>query len=255
MICTIAGTGMSIFDGDGRPALETSFYFPHRSRLRSRRAAAHHGLEQPASAADERRRDDRHHHGPRPIEGFPTDGALASETPLHHASDVEFDASWNLYVAGDHVPVVFRVGTDDRVFTVAGTADYGYDGDGKPALQALLSVPFGVLPDCVGRLLHQRRRRQRRALRRSPGDHPHGGRDRSSRDTRATAMPPRRPRCAGPSRLQIGPDGALYFCETRNHVVRRVSSGRNHRAPSPAPASAAIRATASRRRRPVRFSL
>jgi hypothetical protein len=57
------------------------------------------------------------------FEDFPTDGALAVDTPLHHASDVAFDADWDLYVAGDHVPIVFRVGTDDRVFTVAGTAD------------------------------------------------------------------------------------------------------------------------------------
>jgi len=84
------------------------------------------------------------------VEGFPTDGALAIDTPLHHASDVEFDGMGRLYVVGDHVPVVFRVGTDSQVFTVAGTHQYGYDGDGGPALAAKLSTPFGVLPDAAG---------------------------------------------------------------------------------------------------------
>ncbi len=28
VICTVAGTGQSVFDGDGMPALETSFYSP-----------------------------------------------------------------------------------------------------------------------------------------------------------------------------------------------------------------------------------
>jgi streptogramin lyase len=29
-------------------------------------------------------------------------------------------------------------------------------------------------------------------------------------------------RLAGPARLKFGPDGALYFCETKNHVIRRL---------------------------------
>ena len=83
-------------------------------------------------------------------EGTPVDGALAVDTPLHHASDIAFDTESNLYLAGDHVPLVFRVGLDQRVHIVAGTMQVGYSGDGGPALQAELNTPYGVLPDDIG---------------------------------------------------------------------------------------------------------
>jgi hypothetical protein len=221
VICTLAGTGMSIFDGDGRPALQTSFYFPidvdfdragrllvmdwNNLRLRRRNDD---GTIVTIMGLD--------------YEDFPTDGALAVETPLHHASDIEFDRDWNLYVAGDHVPVVFRVGTDDRVFTVAGTDDYGYDGDGGPALEAKLSVPFGVLPALEGGFYISDV--DAHVIRFVDGEGiiatavGTGVAGYSGDGGVATAA-----RISGPSRLQTGPDGALYFCEIRNHVVRRVS--------------------------------
>lgn len=213
---------MSVFDGDGRPALQTSFYFPidldfdragrllimDWNNLRLRR------VEEDGTIATIMGLD---------YEDFPTDGALASETPLHHASDIEFDGSWNLYVAGDHVPVVFRVGTDDRVFTVAGTDEYGYDGDGGPALEAKLSVPFGVLPTAAGGFYVSdvdaqvvRYVDENGIIETAVGTGVSGY---SGDGGPATAA-----EISGPSRLEIGPDGALYFCEIRNHVVRRVAA-------------------------------
>ena len=119
-ICTVAGTGKAQFDGDGRPALDTSLYFPidvlfDRSgrllimdwnNLRLRRVNDD-GTVQTIMGTD--------------FEDFPVEGALAEESPLHHASNMEYDVPGNLFIAGDHVPVVFKVDTDDRVFTVAGT--------------------------------------------------------------------------------------------------------------------------------------
>ncbi len=121
------------------------------------------------------------------------------------------------------MPVVFRVGTDDRVFTVAGTADRtATAATAARRCEAELSTPFGVLPDAAGGFYisdvdanvvryvdaarhHQHRRRHRRA--------------RLHRRRRARHRGAARP---GPSRLQFGPDGDLYFCETKNHVIRRL---------------------------------
>ncbi len=158
----------------------------------------------------------------RDFEDFPTDGALAVDTPLHHASDVEFDAEWNLYVAGDHVPVVFRVGSDDRVFTIAGSADYGYDGDGGPARQAKLSTPFGVLPDATGGFyVSDVDANVVRFVDAAGIIHTVAGT--AELGYAGDGGPGTAALVAGPARLQFGPDGALYFCETKNHVVRRLA--------------------------------
>lgn len=221
-ICTVAGTGNAQFDGDGRPALETSFYFPidvlfdragrllimDWNNLRLRR------LNDDGTIGTIMGTD---------IEDFPIEGALAVDSPLHHASNIEYDPAGNLFVAGDHVPVVFRVGTDDRVYTVAGTPEYGYAGDGGPALAATLSTPFGVLPDARGGFYiadvdaHVVRYVDAAGI-------IHTVAGTGERGYAGDGGPATAARLAGPSRLQLGPDGHLYFCETRNHVVRRLRS-------------------------------
>jgi len=219
MVCTIAGTGIARFDGDG-PALARSFYFPidvafdpqgrvvvlDWNNLRIRRLNADGAIET-IMGLD--------------FEDFPTDGALAVDTPLHHASDIEFDAAGNMFVAGDHVPVVFRVGSNNRVFTVAGTTEYGYDGDGGPAREAKLSTPFGVLPDGNGGLYiadvdaHVIRYVDPTGQIRTVAGT--GARGYSGDGGAATAA-----RLAGPARMQMDAQGNLYFCETKSHVVRMV---------------------------------
>lgn len=220
IICTVAGTGMAQFDGDGRPALATSFYFPidvqfdragrllimDWNNLRLRRVNDDRTIET-VMGTD--------------IEDFPLEGGLAKDSPLHHASNMEYDAAGTLYIAGDHVPVVFRVTPEDRVFTVAGTSEYGYAGDGGPALEAQMSTPFGVLPDGEGGLYisdvdaHVIRHVDAAGIIRTAAGT--GERGYAGDGGPATAA-----QLAGPSRLQLGPDGALYFCEIRNHVIRRI---------------------------------
>ncbi len=223
VICTVAGTGMSVFDGDGRPALQTSFYFPlgvcfdpsdqplivDWNNLRIRRINAD-GTIQTTMGKD--------------YEDFPTDGALAIDTPLHHASDIAFDNAGNLYVAGNHVPVVFRVGTDNRVHTVAGTTDVGYDGDGGPALQATLNTPFAVLPTNDGGFYvsdaeaHVLRYVDSAGIIRTVAG---TGTEGYSGD----GGPAVAAQLNGPTHMRLDAQGNLYFCDTENHVIRRVDTG------------------------------
>jgi sugar lactone lactonase YvrE len=220
VICTVAGTGMSIFDGDGRPALQTSFYFPldvefdtagralivDWNNLRIRR------LELDGTISTYMGLD---------YEDFPVEGGLAKDSPLHHASDIELDVDGRLYVAGDHVPVVFRVGTDDRVHTVAGTDRYGYDGDGGPALEAKLMVPFGVLPAADGEFYisdadaHVVRYVDADGIITTVAGT-------GAQGYRGDGGPATAAQLAGPSRLRLDAEGNLYICETKNHVVRRL---------------------------------
>lgn len=224
IICTVAGTGLSLFDGDGRPALETSFYYPldvlfdaegrplilDWNNLRLRRLN-HDGTIETVMGGD--------------TEDFPEDGALARDTPLHHPTDFEVDALGNMIVAGNHVPVVFRVGVDERVFTLAGTTEFGNDGDGRPAREARLTEPFGVAPDDGGGFYLSdatanviRHVDAAGIIRAVAGT--------SERGYAGDDGPAGEALLDSPTRLKLDIDGDLYFCDTGNHAVRRIRDGR-----------------------------
>lgn len=223
VICTVAGTGLSAFDGDGRPPLETSFYFPldvlfdqagqplildwNNVRIRRINEA---GVVETIMGTD--------------FEGTPTNGAPAKETPLHHASDIEFDDQMRLFVAGDHVPVVFRVDTDQRVFIIAGNNEYGNDGDGGAAVDARLGTPFGVVPDDRGGFYiadsdaHVIRYVDASGtITTVAGD--------GTRGYSGDGGPGRAAQLNGPSRMRLEPAGGLLICDTENNVVRRLDAG------------------------------
>lgn len=220
IICTVAGTGMSVFDGDGRDALATSFYYPldvvfqpdgrvivnDWNNLRAR-LIDFDGTVRTIMGTGE--------------ESEPRDGLPASETPLHHASDFVFDAQGRMLIAGNHVPYVYRVDPDQNVFIVAGNGEIGSAGDGGPARQASWVSPFGVLPSDDGGFWvsdvdgHNIRRVdaagivERFAGTGSRGYSGDGG----------TAL---EAQLAGPTRMAIDHGGELIFCDTSNHVLRRV---------------------------------
>lgn len=223
VICTVAGTGKSQFDGDGRPARETSFYHPidlefdaagralilDFNNLRVRRINADGTIETYMG---------------QDFEAPPIDGALATETPLHHASDLEYDAQGRLYVAGDHVPVVFRVGLDDRVETMAGSGEFGYGGDNGSALEATMITPFGVLPDANGGFYVSdagahvvRYVDADGTISTVAGD--------GTRGYSGEGGPAALAQMNGPTRMALDGDERLYICDTDNHAIRRLDAG------------------------------
>lgn len=219
-ICTVAGTGLSLFDGDGRDALDTSFYYPldiefdrdgrplilDFNNLRVRRIDDD-GTIETAMGLD--------------YEEVPIDGALATETPLHHASDISVDSGGRLYVAGDHVPVVFLVGTDDRVRFVAGNGEFGYDGDGGPALEATMVAPFGVLPDDRGGFyISDQSAHVVRYVDPEGVIHTVAGNGARGYSGDGGAGPSGQ--LNAPTRMALDPSGRLCVCDTDNNVIRRL---------------------------------
>jgi len=221
-ICTVAGTGESSFNGDGKDALETSLYYPldiefdqtgrplilDFNNLRLRRINDDNTVETIIGVD---------------YEDLPIEGAPAIETPLHHASDVEPDSHGRLFVAGYHAPVVFRVDADKRVYWVAGSGDFGNTGDGRQALNATFLAPFGVAPDAQGGLYisdydaHVIRYIDPDGIittvagNGTPGYSGNGGPGAAAQLTR-------------PTHLRIAPDGTLYICDTGNHAIRRLNA-------------------------------
>lgn len=225
VICTVAGTGRSAFDGDGKTPLETSLYFPldvvfdetgHAlildwNNIRIRRINEVGRIET-IMGTD--------------FEGLPMNGSPAKETPLHHASDIEFDRQMRLFVAGDHVPVIFRVDTDHRVFIVAGSDGFGYEGDGGPAVDALVSTPFGVLPDNRGGFYFSDL--DAHVVRYVDPD---GIVDTVAgngiRGYGGDGGPATQAQLSGPSRMRLLTDGSLLICDTENNVIRRLAAEGN----------------------------
>ncbi len=221
-ICTVVGTGRALFDGDGRQGQETSLYYPWSvtfdlegrllildgNNLRLRQLEAHGTVRTVMGTG---------------FEAFPADGALAAEAPLHHASEVQIDPEGRWLIAGNHVPAVFRVDVDGRVYRVAGTEEVGNDGDGLPARSARLTTPFGVWPSRRGgfyiadldahviRYVDEAGVIQTVAGTGIAGYSGDGG---SAIEARLN----------GPARVREDGLGNLYFTEVKNHVVRRVDT-------------------------------
>ena len=146
------GTGRLAQGQDGKPPLETDLYYPidltfdNQGRLivldwnnqYVRRLDAD-GLVRVILGTG--------------FEAFVENGSPALETSLHHAYSFCYDAAGNLYLAGFHVSQIIRMGTDDRVWIVAGKETNGYTGDGGDPLEAEMEYPCGVAVASSGRPL------------------------------------------------------------------------------------------------------
>ena len=84
--------------------------------------------------------------------GFEGEGGPALEAFLRQPSVVAVDALDNLYIADGLNHRVRMVDSTGAITTVAGSGDWGFDGDGGPALSARLSIPHGLAVDGYGNL-------------------------------------------------------------------------------------------------------
>ncbi len=79
--------------------------------------------------------------------GFGGDGKLAVEAKLNSPSGVTLDSAGNLFVADTFNHRIRKVGADGVITTVAGRGSPGFEGDGKPAVEARLNAPYGIAID------------------------------------------------------------------------------------------------------------
>ena len=79
-------------------------------------------------------------------------GIQAGQAQLNFPEDVAGDGSGNLYIADTNNNSIRKVDPTGMITTVAGTGEYGFGGDGGPAIQAQLTRPIGVAVDSAGNL-------------------------------------------------------------------------------------------------------
>jgi uncharacterized protein (TIGR03437 family) len=84
--------------------------------------------------------------------GFAGDGGPALNAQFNSPGGIAADAHGNFYIADTGNNRIRVIGSDGNVRTIAGTGAADFDGDGGPALSAVLNGPTGLLVDASGNI-------------------------------------------------------------------------------------------------------
>lgn len=140
-IVTVAGTGRSTFSADGGPAKATdlirpsavvvdsngTLYFIDGNRVRM--ITGRDTIKTIAGTGDS---------------GGGGDGGQAPSAQLNSPKALAIDPDGDVFIADTGNSRVREVDTTGKIFTVAGTGDAGYSGDGELAVRARLNGPTGL---------------------------------------------------------------------------------------------------------------
>ena len=148
-ITTIAGTGEFGFSGDGGPAAAARLDFPYGVAVDSA------GNVYIADTGNQRIRKIDSTGTITTIAGsgefgFSGDGGPAVEAEFRNPYGVAVDSAGNLYIADTSNRRIRKIDSTGTITTIAGTGEYGFSGDGGPAVEAELSQPRGVAVDSAG---------------------------------------------------------------------------------------------------------
>ncbi len=213
VVCEVAGNGTAGFNGDGKPAVETSFYLPSIARrgpdglvyvmdlnnMRLRRVTddgmvttvAGNGLHLGA-----------------------TDGAAAVESSLESPVDFDFFVDGRVVLASAHDPRLFSIENDGTLKLLAGNGlvgALGNEGDRGPATEARFIEVSGVAIANDGTIFVSDRQANR--IRKISSD----GIITTLYGTGASGI------LKEPEQIILDNDGNLLVADSGNHVVRKIS--------------------------------
>ena len=150
-ICTIAGTGVRGYNGDGIPAtlaelsapggtamdVNGNVYIADTLNQRVRKVLANGTITTFAGNGNS---------------GYNGDGIPASSATIGCPFDVALGSHGSILIADTCNNRVRRVLANGTITTIAGTHEQGFNGDGIPATSACLSYPSSVMEDASGRV-------------------------------------------------------------------------------------------------------
>jgi sugar lactone lactonase YvrE len=222
-IATVAGTGTKGFSGDGGPAVKAEFggiycvslnpdatklYLADLDNRRIRAVDLKTGIVSTVAGNGQK--------------GVPTDGSVATNSPLVDPRAVAVDKAGNVYVLerGGHALRV--VSPDGTIRTVVGTGKAGLSGNGGDARQATLNGPKHLCIDHDGTVLIADT--ENHVVRRySPAT---GKIDRvtgiGKKGTAGIGGDPLQIEMNQPHGVFVHSDGTLYITDSSNHRILRI---------------------------------
>jgi sugar lactone lactonase YvrE len=221
-ISTVAGNGGLRYSGDGGPAAAADLHLP------SDVATDGAGSVYIADYANNRVRKVNSAgtistFAGNGTPGYSGDGGPATSARLHYPSGVAMVSGGNLYIADSANNRVRMVDGAGIITTVAGTGTPGFSGDGGPAVDAELDLPWDVAVDISGNLYiadynnHRVRRVDASGnITTVAGDGTPGYSGDGGPATSASLC--------GPSGVALDAAGNLYIAEACNNRIRKVDT-------------------------------
>lgn len=153
-------------------------------------------------------------------QGHTGDGGPATQADLDNPFGVVRGPDGALYYCEYTGHRIRKITPDGIIHTIAGTGEAGYSGDGGPALKATFNKPHEIRFDAAGDLFvvdmvnHAVRKIDMKSglitTVAGTGEAGYSG----------DGGPATKAQLAQPHSIQFGPDGNLYICDIRNHVIR-----------------------------------
>jgi sugar lactone lactonase YvrE len=154
-ISTVAGNGTSGYSGDGSPATTAKLSSPSGTAISNGNlyiADTGNNVIRKVNSAGiistvaGNTQCDMNNNG---VNTHVHDNGPATQAELCAPTGIALDSAGNLYIADTGDNRIRKVNTSGIITTIAGTGQYGYNGDNKPATQAQLFFPTGVALDGI----------------------------------------------------------------------------------------------------------
>ncbi len=154
---------------------------------------------------------------------FSGDNAAATSATLALPFGMTADGSGNIFIADTNNHRVRRIDTSGNITTVAGNGQQGFTGDGGPATSAALNQPSAVALDAADNLYiadssnHRIRKVSNGTITTLAGNGTAGFSGDSGAATSAALN--------FPQGVAVDAAGDVYIADTKNHRIRKVTSG------------------------------
>lgn len=154
------------------------------------------------------------------VAGFSGDGGAGTEAQLNQPASIFLRPNGDLYIADTQNYRIRVLSSAQTMSTVVGDGTLGYRGDGGSATAARIGSVYGVTVDSAGAIYIADS--SNNVIRKVSGGNISTVAGNGTRGYGGDGGDALKAFLALPTGIAIGPDGAVYFCDTLNHRVRRL---------------------------------